>query len=201
MKVNPATLSQRDQHRLMTSVIVPRPIAWVSTVSAAGVNNLAPYSAFTMIGDRPVGVGVGIVAGREGRKKDTLVNIEFTRDFVVNIVNESLAAKMNLTSGAFPEDVSEFEKAGLTAAKADVVNAPLLAESPINLECRLLQIVELGEHPRKSWFVIGEVLLVHVKDEVMVDGEIQMSRLKAIGRLGRNDYCSTQGVFEMKRPA
>jgi flavin reductase (DIM6/NTAB) family NADH-FMN oxidoreductase RutF len=201
MVFNPDNLNQRELHNLMMRVIVPRPIAWVSTVSKQGIYNLAPFSGYCMIGDRPAAVGIGIIATRDGGKKDTLRNIEDTNEFVVNVVNETLGEAMNITSAPFPGDISEFKEAKLTPGKAELVKAPLVVESPINLECLLSQVLEYGEGARKAWFVIGTVLRVHVKDDLISDGVIQMSRLKAIGRLGGNDYCRTQDAFEMKRPA
>jgi flavin reductase (DIM6/NTAB) family NADH-FMN oxidoreductase RutF len=145
-------------------------------------------------------VGIGIGRKRDGAKKDTLVNIELTKDFVINLVTEALAEPMNQAAGEYPPEVDEFKIAGLTPDRADFVKSPLLAESPVNMECRLLQILEYGEFPRINNFVIGEVIQVHVKDEFWRDGEIQSSGLKAIGRMGGDLYCRTRDVFEMKRP-
>ncbi len=110
---------------------------------------------------------------------------------------------MNVTSAPYPYEVDEFKEAGLTAVKADLVKAPMVAESPINMECRLTQILEFGEAPRTNSFIIGEVLRLHVKDELCANEEIQMSKLKAIGRLGGRGadlYCRTSDSFEMSRP-
>ncbi len=200
MKIDPASLNVRDSHHLITGAIVPRPIAWISTVDLRGIYNLAPFSAYCMISTKPFVVGFGVVAKRDGQKKDTLRNVEATGEFVINVVEERMAETMNLTATPFPSDVSEFKEANLTPAKADLVKAPLLAESPVNMECRVLRILEFGAAPAMTWFVIGEVLKVHVKDELWVNGEIQMSGLKAIGRMGGDLYCRTTDVFEMKRP-
>ena len=107
---------------------------------------------------------------------------------------------MNLTSSLYPSDVDEFNEAGLTPVKADRVTAPMVAGSPINLECRLNQILEFGEAPETGSFIIGEVLCVHVRDELYAGGLIELSRLKPIGRLGGDFYCRTTDIFEMKRP-
>lgn len=201
MKIDPANLDYRASHHLLTGAIVPRPIAWVSTVGEDGVFNLAPFSFYSGVSIKPAVVGFYVSWWqRDGRKKDTLRNIESNRDFVINVVNEELAEVMNLTSAPFPSDVSEFKEAGLTPVKADLVKAPMVAESPVNLECRMTQILEFGEASRKTSFIIGDVLLVHVRDELYVNGEIQMSRLKAIGRLGGAQYCRTNDIFEMKPP-
>lgn len=200
MKINPANLSPRDSHHLMVGAIVPRPIAWVSTVDQHGIYNLAPFSAFCIVSLKPAVVGFCVATRRDGQKKDTLRNIESTKDFVINVVTESLAEVMNLTSTPFPHEVSEFTEAGLTPIKADLVKAPLVAESPINMECRIKQILRFGKASTSDSFIIGDLLLVHVKDEFYADGEIQMSKLKAIGRMGGDIYCRAQDLFEMKRP-
>ncbi|MGA2955125.1 MAG: flavin reductase family protein [Thermodesulfobacteriota bacterium] len=200
MKVDPTKLDRRAAHELLVGTALPRPIAFVSTIGEKGVYNLAPFSFFIPMSVKPAIVGIGIGRKRDGAKKDTLVNIELTKDFVINLVTEALAEPMNQTAGEYPPEVDEFKIAGLTPGRADFVKSPLLAESPVNMECRLLQILEYGEFPRINNFVIGEVIQVHVKDEFWGDGEIQSSKLKAIGRMGGDLYCRTRDVFEMKRP-
>jgi flavin reductase (DIM6/NTAB) family NADH-FMN oxidoreductase RutF len=188
MKIDPATLDRKNAHDVMVGAALPRPIAFISTVGESGIYNLAPYSFFIPLSAKPAIVGVGIGRKRDGKKKDTLVNIEFSKDFVINVVTESLAEAMNQTAGEYPPE------------KADLVKAPMVAESPVRMECRLLQILEYGEFPGIHNFVIGEVIRVHVKDEFWTDGEIQSSRLKTVGRMGGDLYCRTTDLFEMKRP-
>ena len=204
MKIDVLGMRQRDLHHLLMSVVVPRPIAWVSTVSEDGIFNLAPFSAYTTVSIMPAMIGFAVAPTRDGYKKDTLRNIEATKDFVVNVVTETLAKVMNVTSASYPPEVDEFKEARLTAVPADLVKAPMAAESPINLECRLTQILEFSDAPRISYFVIGEVLIIHVKDELYVDEEIRLSELKAIGRLGggigSDMYCRTNDSFVMGRP-
>jgi flavin reductase (DIM6/NTAB) family NADH-FMN oxidoreductase RutF len=200
MKIDPATLDRKSAHDVMVGVALPRPIAFISTAGENGIYNLAPYSFFIPLSAKPAIVGVGIGRKRDGSKKDTLVNIEFSKDFVINVVTESLAEAMNQTSGEYPPEVDEFQVAKLTPEKADLVKAPMVAESPVRMECRLLQILEYGEFSSIQNFVIGEVIRVHVKDEFWADGEIQSSRLKTIGRMGGDFYCRTTNIFEMKRP-
>ena len=204
MKTGMSGLRQRDSHRLLMGAVVPRPIAWVSTVGEDGVFNLAPFSAYTTVSIMPAMVGFAVAPTRDGHKKDTLRNTEATKDFVVNVVTEALAAAMNVTSAPYPREVDEFREAGMTAVPADLVKAPMAAESPINLECRLTQMLEFGGAPRISYFVIGEVLRIHVKDDLCVDGEVQTSELNAIGRLGggigSDMYCRTSDSFAMGRP-
>ena len=200
MKIDPATMDRKTAHDIMVGAALPRPIAFVSTIGANGVYNLAPFSFFIPMAAKPAIVGVGIGRKRDGSKKDTLVNIEFAKDFVINVVTESLAEAMNQTAGEYPPEVDEFAVAKLTPVKAALVKSPMVAESPVKMECRLLQILEFGQFPGINNFVVGEVIQVHVKDELWVNGEIQSSRLKAIGRMGGDLYCRTSDVFEMKRP-
>jgi flavin reductase (DIM6/NTAB) family NADH-FMN oxidoreductase RutF len=201
MKIDLANLDTRDTRHVMAGAVVPRPIAWVSTVDEDGIFNLAPFSAYCMVSLKPAMVGF-CIGVRNRRKKDTLINIESTKEFVINVVDETLAEPMNVTSTPYPSDVDEFKEAGLTPVKADLVKAPMVAESPINLECRLNQILEFGEAPLTNRFIIGEVLRVHIRDELYVDGDIQLSKLKAIGRFGGGGdlYCRTSDIFEMKYP-
>jgi len=182
------------------SAILPRPIAFVSTIGEDGVNNLAPYSCFAPIGMKPPLVCIQIGWKRDGQKKDTLRNIEFSRDFVVNVVTEPLAKAMNQSAYEYPSNVDEFKEVGLTPSKSDLVKSPLLVESPVNMECKMLQITAFGGIPVGSNVVIGEVVLFHVKDELWAGDQIDASKLKAIGRLGGQLYCRTTDIFEMQRP-
>jgi flavin reductase (DIM6/NTAB) family NADH-FMN oxidoreductase RutF len=200
VKIIPANLNKKDSHELLMSAILPRPIAFVSTVGEDGIFNVAPFSCFAPIGMKPALVCLQISWKRDGQKKDTLRNIEFTKDFVVNVVDESVAEAMNQASADYPSDVDEFKEVGLTAVKSDLVKAPRVAESPINMECKLLQILQFGEISTGSNVVIGEVVLVHVKDELWADDQIDISKWKPIGRLGGQLYCRMTDRFEMKRP-
>jgi flavin reductase (DIM6/NTAB) family NADH-FMN oxidoreductase RutF len=193
-------LSKQNLHKLFTSAIVPRSIAWVSTVGEHGVFNLAPFSAFATIGLRPALVVLGITWRRDGEKKDTLRNIEFSKEFVINVVTEGLAKPMNQTCFEYSPDVSEFTEVGLTALKSEVVKAPRLGESPVNMECRVLEIKEFGKVPEGGHLIIGEILVVHVEDEFWAGDQIDGAKLKAIGRLGGDFYCRTTSTFEMHRP-
>ncbi len=200
MKIDPSNLNWEELHELLVGAVVPRPIAFVSTVGEDGVFNVAPFSFFAAMSMRPMLVGFTSIRKRDGQKKDTLVNSEFSKDFVVNVVTETLAQAMNQTATSYPSNVDEFKEAGLTPVKADIVKSPMVAESPINMECRLLQILEFGDLPRISSFIIGEVVRFHIKDELYVNNEIQMSELKAIARMGGQLYCRTTDIFEMTMP-
>ena len=200
MKINPATLDFRDCHHLLAGVIVPRPIALISTIGADGVYNVAPFSSINVARVKPALVVFSISSLRQkgGKKKDTIRNIEFSKEFVVNIpVTESIAQAMNKSSTEYPSDVDEFKETGLTPVKADIVKAPMVAETPVSFECRLEQILEFGELPSISNLVIGEVILAHVNDEFYANGEIQAGKMNAIGRL-LEPYCRTKDTFEIE---
>ena len=200
MKISPGNLEKRELHELFMSAILPRPIAFVSTIGEDGVFNAAPFSCVAPIGLKPALVCFNMGRKRNGQKKDTLKNIESCKEFVINVVDETLAESMNQAAAEFPPEVDEFKEAGLTPLKSQLVKPPMIAESPVNLECRLKQILEFGEAPDGNHVIIGEVLLVHVKDELWTGIDIDVTRLKPIGRLGAQLYCRTTDVFEMKRP-
>lgn len=200
MQLDPANFDRRDMHELLVAAIMPRPIAWVSTVGEDGVFNLAPFSMFTSVSLKPTIVCFCIGWRRDGQKKDTLRNIEWSKDFVINVVDESLAEAMNQSSAEYPAHVNEFQEVGLTPVKGGIVKAPRVAESPISMECQLRQILEFGERPSGGCLILGEVVRFHVRDEFYVNGQIEVSKLKLIGRLGAELYCRITDTFEMKRP-
>jgi flavin reductase (DIM6/NTAB) family NADH-FMN oxidoreductase RutF len=199
MKIDPSQLDWKDAHELLVGAILPRPIAFVSTVGEDGVNNVAPFSFYAPISVKPAYIGISFSRYRDGRKKDTLVNIEFSKDFVINVVTEELAEAMNQASKDYPSYVDEFKEVGLTPVKSDLVKSPMVAESPVKMECRLVQTLEFGEVPRITNFVIGEVLRVHIKEDLWLDNTIKAYKLKAIGRLGEEFYCRITDLFEMRR--
>jgi flavin reductase (DIM6/NTAB) family NADH-FMN oxidoreductase RutF len=201
MLLDAATLSSRDAYRLLIGSVVPRPIAWVSTVSAAGVGNLAPYSFFTAITSSPPTLCFSPIH-RAGEPKDTLRNVRETGEFVVNVVSEDVAEAMNATSEEVPFDVDEMPLASLTPAPSRFVRPPGVAEAPIRMECRLDQLVPVGRGPGAATLVIGEILAWHVRDDLF-DAErmrIRVDRLRAIGRLAGDWYARTRDQFEMVRP-
>jgi flavin reductase (DIM6/NTAB) family NADH-FMN oxidoreductase RutF len=200
--INPAEHPADDIYKLMIGVIVPRPIAFVSTVDGAGIRNLAPFSYFTGCSSNPP-VVCFCCAVRPGPRpqKDTLVNIEATGEFVVNIVSEEFAAQMNLCAAEAPPDVDEFALSGLTPVASDRVRPPRVAESKVNMECRLREIVRVSQRPGGGNLVLGEVLRFHVRDEIMIgDYKIDPDKLNAIGRMGGPAYTRTHDRFEMQRP-
>jgi flavin reductase (DIM6/NTAB) family NADH-FMN oxidoreductase RutF len=200
MKIKLTDLDRRGSHEVLMSAIVPRPIAFVSTTDKDDVFNLAPFSCFSPVGLKPARVCLSIDWRKDGQKKDTLKNMEYSKDFVVNVVDEVLAEAMNQASAEYPSHVDEFKEVGLTPLKSDLVKSPRVAESPVNMECTLLQVVEFGTFPTGGHMVIGEVVLVHVRDDLWNGDSIDIGKLKAIGRLGGELYCRTTDIFQMKRP-
>ena len=203
MKIDPNDLSLQDSSHLMNDSVVPRPIAWVSTVNENGVFNLAPFSCYGLVSGLPMVVGFSVGSYRDGQKKDTLRNIELTKDFVINVVTETLASAMNITAAQYPREISEFIKAGMTPIKADIVNAPMVVESPVNLECRVIQIIEFGKNPVTNNLIIGSVLRIHVADEFWNKSTKRIQGLSPIARLGGDGdiYCRTEDTFKLKRPS
>jgi len=195
MIVDPTTLPKDDAYRLMISAFIPRPIAFVSTRSRAGVDNCAPFSYSMGVSSSPMVLAVSI-GSRGGRPKDSARNILDTKEFVVNVVTEEIAEKMNIASGDWADDVSEFEEAGLTPVPSDIVSPPRVAESPVNFECRLLQSVVVADNT----VCFGEAVRLHIADHVMTSGRVDARKLRAIGRLGGAQYCRTRDIFEMVRP-
>lgn len=200
MILDPEALPFPERYGLMLSVIQPRPIAWVSTCDKEGRPNLAPFSFFTGITAKPMSLCFAPVRSRDGRKKDTLLNVEETRQFVVNVATEALAAKMNQTSADYPRGVSEFEKAGLTPAPSLKVRPPRVRESPVSLECELIRTVEVSDGPLGGTLVLGQVVQVHVDDELWKGGRIDHRDLSAIGRLEGAWYARVKDDFELPRP-
>lgn len=200
MQIDPESLAVRDRYLLMIATILPRPIAWVSTISPDGVPNLAPFSFFTGICANPMTVCFAPVNDRNGKKKDTLINIELTKQFTVNIVNEENAEKMNQSSAPYAYGVSEFEKCGITAIPSSTVKPPRVKESPVSYECELMQIVRVGEGALAGNLVIGKVVLFHCEDAIYNAGKIKHQDIHAIGRMEGAWYSRTNDAFELPRP-
>jgi flavin reductase (DIM6/NTAB) family NADH-FMN oxidoreductase RutF len=195
MIVNPSEVPPNTMYRLLTSVVIPRPIAFVSTVSAAGRRNLAPFSYFNAISSAPPLIGITF-SERADDPKDTLRNIRETGEFVVNLVTEPLLAAMAKTAGEWPRHTDEFEISGLTEEPAKRVKAPRVAESPVHLECRLHREIALGN----GQLVVGEVLLAEIRDDVLTKDRVDPMKLRAVGRLSGESYSLMREVVEARRP-
>ncbi len=200
--IDPAAHAIAGIYKLMIGLIVPRPIAFVSTVDPAGVRNLAPFSYFTACSTNPP-VVCFCSAVRSGPRpqKDTYRNIEATGEFVVNVVTEEIAEQMNLASAEVPPEVDEFALSGLTPIASDLIRPPRVAESKIQMECRLRQVVHVSELPGGGNLVLGDVLRFHIQEEILIDDyKIDPARLLAVGRMGGPTYARTRDLFEMQRP-
>ena len=192
IEIVPSELGGRKPYHLLTSLVVPRPIAWVSTLSVSGVPNVAPHSYFNAISSSPL-----IVHFTSTGVKDTLTNVRDTGEFVVNVVNEALIERANLTAANFPPEENEFEWASLEMAPSTFVKAPRVAASPAALECRLRSILSMGN----GNMVFGDVLCVHVDENVMREGRVAPDLLRPVGRLGGAGYtAAAKGIFELHRP-
>jgi flavin reductase (DIM6/NTAB) family NADH-FMN oxidoreductase RutF len=198
VQFDPTTLPPNGMYKLLISSVVPRPIAWVSSVDADGVLNLAPFSYFMAITDEPPTLAFSC-SPRAGNRKDTLRNVEALGEFVVNIVDDDRAEQMNLSSGDYPPETDEFALTHLTPAPSLVVKPPRVAEAPINMECRVVRILPVG----KANLILGEIVQWHVRDDVYdaATGRLDMHRLRPVGRLTGNLYSHIHNIFEMKRPS
>lgn len=198
-----ADLSPQERHSLLTPLITPRPIAFVSTLSPSGAGNLAPFSFFAMGGQSPQSVAFCPVADRNGNPKDTLRNIRETGDFVINIVTRAMAERVNQASAPYPHGVDEFDMVGFTRLPSVAVRPSRVAESPAHLECRLFQLVPHGSGPLHGTWVIGEVIVAHIDDAVLAaDGLPDTAKLDPAARLGRTEWShvTADSMFSLARP-
>jgi len=192
LELDPAALAERERYFLLTSVVVPRPIAWVSTLAADGTRNLAPYSYFNACSATPP-----IVHFTSTTSRDSIANVRATGEFVINIVSEDLAEAMRVSSAALHSGADEFEVAGLEAAPSRTVSPPRVAAAKVALECRLRQLLEIGE----GTMAFGDVLHVHVERSVWRDGHVDPTLLHPVGRLSGRDYTTVSDVYSLELPA
>lgn len=201
MELDLTAMPAREAYAWMTGLITPRPIAWVSTVDAQGRTNLAPFSFFNGVTSNPPTLLFVPVNLRDGMKKDTVLNLESVPECVVNIVPRALAEKMNACAARLPHGESEFAAFGIEAAASVRVRPPRVAEAPAAFECRVRQIVPVGEGEGAAHVVICDIVRLHVRDEVVgADGAVDAARLDAVGRLGGEDYATTRDRFRLERP-
>ncbi len=202
MIVDPSSMAWRDAYKYMIGTIVPRPIAFVSTISPEGVLNLAPFSFFTAVCPDPMTICFSPMRrGTDGAKKDTLVNIEATGEFVVNIVSERFAGQMNATSAEFPPEVDEFRESGLTPVPSASVRPPRVGESLAAYECKLLQVVHVGEaRAGAGSLVLGSVQRIYLAEDLVENGRVKLDILQPIGRMAGNDYVRCTDLFTLQRP-
>ena len=201
ISINTTEIPFQDRYKLLIGSIVPRPIGFISTISSSGSYNLAPFSFFNGVCSEPMTVlFCPVVRGSDGEEKDTLKNIKATKEFVVNIVSEEIAEQMNQTSAEYPPEVDEFKETGLTPVKGQIVKSPLVKEAKINMECKLLQLVEIGKKPGSGTIVVGEVVYFHANEDVYKDGKIILNQLKPVARLGGTEYAKVTDTFSLPRP-
>ena len=200
MEISPESRPSQDIYKILIGTVLPRPIAWVSSVDPSGNINLAPFSFFTVASVNPPILCFSPLLQENSIEKDTLVNIRQTSEFVVNIVSYALAQTMNRTSGPYPSDVNEFDVAGVTPKQSTFVEPPCVADSLVNFECKLQQIIPLGSEPRAGNLILGKVCNIHIHPDIVRNGEVDNEALDAIGRLGGNMYTTIRDCFEMERP-
>ena len=207
MNIKPSELSHSELNGKILNTVSPRPNAWVSTVSASGQPNLAPFSFFNCVCVEPalLAFAPGLRAPKQagsavGEPKDTLRNIRETKEFVINVVTYELADAMNLTSGEYDASVNEFELAQIATAPSQVVKVSRAAASPVSFECRLYQILDFSASSKGGSLVIGEIVSIYVNEAHMKDGKLDRDSLDLIGRMGGIQYTRTTQRFEMVRP-
>lgn len=201
----PAEQKPQDIYKLLVGSVVPRPIAFVSSMDADGVRNLAPFSFFTVASaNPPIVCFCPMMRGTANRglqaTKDTLRNIIATREFVVNIVSEEFAEQMNACSAELAPEVDEFVVSGLTPVASEVVRPPRVGESQVQMECQLQQVIHVSTEPLGGSLVLGEVLRFHVNTTLFDNFRIDPDRLQAVGRMAGSTYTRTRDRFDMERP-
>jgi flavin reductase (DIM6/NTAB) family NADH-FMN oxidoreductase RutF len=199
--------TRRNDHGLQLSpfkaLVVPRPIAWVTSLSPNGVVNLAPFSYFNAMSEDPMMICFGPGGSKADRPmKDTRTNIEATGEFVVNLTTWDLREQMNATSAKLPAETDEMKHAGLTPAPSRLVKPPRVAESPVHLECRYWKTIELPTNDPKepNASIFGEVIGIHICDDLIVNGRVDITLAKPIARLGYSEYAVVEKTFAMRRP-
>ena len=211
LSINPADSQARQVYKLMTGIIVPRPVALVSTLDRNGVPNLAPFSFFTGVGSNPptvlfcpvvrsAAVGGAGTDGLPDLRKDTLRNVEETGEFVINVVSEAISDAANATAAEVPPDVDEFVLSGLTPRASEVVRPARVAESPAQMECKLLQVIYTSRQPGAGVIVLGEIVRFHVLESLVDDFRVDPDGLDAVGRMAGNTWVRTRDRIELVRP-
>lgn len=194
MEICPSDLSAEESYKLITGIVVPRPIAWVTTLSSSGIANLAPFSAFTFVSPRPPMLAIS-VGHKSGTYKDTARNILETEEFVVHIADQPLIEKVHASATEFPSDVSEIETLGLQTVPCRLVAPPRIESTPVAMECRLRHCMEFGE--TRSRLLVGEVVHIHLRDGLVVNGKIDTARLNPIARIAGPTYAALGEIVTM----
>jgi flavin reductase (DIM6/NTAB) family NADH-FMN oxidoreductase RutF len=209
LSLNPADYEPRQVYKLMTGIIVPRPVALVSTVDRNGVANLAPFSFFAGVGSNPPTLlFCPVIRGRNDEaaeslrdlRKDTLRNVEETGEFVVNVVSDALAAAANASAAEVPPEVDEFLLSGLTPQASEQVRPARVAESPAQMECKLLQVIYTGREPGAGVIVLGQIVRFHLRKNLVENFRVDPAGLDAVGRMAGNTWARTRDRIELIRP-
>ena len=200
MYLDTSKLTAQENYRHLVGGIIPRPIAWISTISATGITNLAPYSFFTVASCNPPVLLYTQVTPRKGKNKNTLANILETKSCVVNIVSAPLLEKMNATCESFPPEISEFSAAGIESCVSRLVAAPAVAASKVRYECSLREVVQVSDEPSGGSVVLLNVLGIYVADDLLVQSEISHDLLDAVGKLDGDWYAYTRETTALARP-
>jgi flavin reductase (DIM6/NTAB) family NADH-FMN oxidoreductase RutF len=201
MQIEISKIPVTEAYQWMVSLIAPRPIAWVTTLSASGVINLAPFSFFNVFGANPPVVVFSPTLKRDSTKKDTLINIERHGEFVIHASTEGDIDAINASSASLPPELSEVEYVGKRTLPSVLVKVPRLADAPFALECKLRQIVPVGNGPISSNLIIGDVVMMHIDPVILgKDGKVDPRRLRSVARLGGEHWCRSTDLFQMERP-
>ncbi len=201
LKFDPEKLTERQNYKFLTGTVIPRPVAFVTTVSEAGTINGAPFSYFNIVSSEPPMISVS-VRRNNGRLKDTARNIKQRGEFVVHIVDRTNVEKVNQTAATLPPDVSEVEKAGLTPVQSDKISVPGVKEAKVRFECRLVEALELGKNGQVGTdLIIGEIVRYHIDENIYYqNGRIDQAELEAVSRLAGHNYATIGEIFTLERP-
>jgi flavin reductase (DIM6/NTAB) family NADH-FMN oxidoreductase RutF len=195
MFIDAGALSPEATYRLMSGIVVPRPIAWITSLSERGVINLAPFSCFTFVSNKPPLLGVN-VGRKAGRRKDTGANIHVLKEFVVNIGDASQMVAIHESSAEHAPDVSETELLGLRTLPCNTVRVPRLADAPVSMECRLDRVIEFGNTGAE--FIVGEVMMFHFREGLVHDGKVDTKALDPVCRIGGPNYATLVEIVTLR---
>ena len=204
LEIEPNKIATKDLHKYLLSSVGPRPIALASTIDSNGINNVSPFSFFNIFSAKPpIAIFSPARRVRNNTTKDTLENIKEIKEVVINIVNDKIVEKASISSTEFPPEIDEFEESGLTPIASKRIKPFRVKESPVQMECKVNQIIELGQKGGAGNLIICEIILIHINSEILdKNNQIDQNKIKLVGRLGNNWYCEGfgQSLFEIQKP-